>query len=169
MKAITQNRPEAIKPQPKVFHRPKVVWLLIGMQVFLAIGALSGGGAFILAPDGHLIQMPFSHLQKSPFPNFLIPGILLFVFLGIYPLLIAYSLWKQPGWHWLNFINPFKHIHWSWAGSLAAGVIVLVWITVEIFWVPFGFAHIFFLVYGVVLTGVTLLPNVRINYSRYPG
>ncbi len=145
--------------------RPPEVWLLIGMHIFLSIGALMGGGAFILAPDGHLIQMPFSHLQNSPFPSFLIPGILLFTFLGIYPLLVAYSLWKTPGWHWPDMINPFRHMHWSWSGSLAAGVIVLTWITVEILWVPFGFVHIFFLAFGVLLLGCTLLPNVRRVYT----
>ncbi len=165
MNTLTQNSKVVTVENTRGIDRSRMVWLLIGMHLFLSIGALIGGGAFILAPDGHLIQMPFSHLQKSPFSDFLIPGILLFSFLGVYPLLVAYSLWKTPDWHWPGIINPFRHMHWSWSGSLAAGVIVLIWITVEILWVPFGFVHIFFLAFGVILLGITLLPNIRGAYT----
>ncbi len=148
---------------------PALVWALIGLLVFLAVGAIFGGGGLILGPDGELIHMPFSHLQGSPFSNFLIPGILLFVFNGIYPLIIAYSLWKKPGWRWPDMINPFKQHHWSWAGALAAGMIVLVWITVEMMWVPFGLVHVFYLIYGVALIVITLSSTVRNYSSRNPG
>ena len=142
---------------------PFVVRLLIALQILLGLGALLGGGAFILAPDGHLIQMPISHLKNSPFPNFSIPGFLLFTFVGIYPLLVAYSLGKLPSWRWPDRINPFKGYHWSWAASLAAGTIVIIWIVVEILWIPFGFVHILYLVWGLLLLVITLLPTVR-NY-----
>ena len=141
--------------------RPIMVRFLIVLHLLLALGALFGGGAFLLAPDGHLIQMPVSHLEKSPFPDFLIPGAFLFTFLGVYPLAVAYSLWIQPAWRWPNSINPFKQFHWSWAGSLAAGVIVIIWITVEVVWVPFGFVHMLYFAWGVMLLMLTLLPSVR--------
>ncbi len=168
METLTKNSNVVKVSHTKGSVRPTIVRLLIGLHVFLSIGALFGGGAFILAPDGHLIQMPFSHLQKSPFPNFLVPGILLFTFLGIYPLMVAYSLWKMPAWHWPDMINPFRHMQWSWSGSLAAGVIVLIWITAEILWVPFGIVHIFFLAFGAILLGCTLLPDVRRIYTINP-
>ena len=109
--------------------------------------------------------MPQSHLKDSPFHDFLIPGLFLFTFLGIYPLAVAYSLWKMPGWRWPDMLNPFKQIHWSWAASLAAGVIVIIWITVEILWVPFGLVHILFYAWGVTLLFLTLLPDVRRYYT----
>lgn len=139
---------------------------MILLQVLLAMGAFIGGGAFLLAPDGHLIQMPLSHLKNSPFSDFLIPGLFLFTFLGIFPLAVAYSLWKTPGWRWPDILNPFKQIHWGWAASLAAGVIVIIWITVEILWVPFGFVHILFYGWGVALVLLTLFPDVRRYYTR---
>lgn len=141
--------------------RPFIVWLLILLQVLLALGALLGGGAFLLAPDGHLIKMPISHLKNAPFSDFLIPGLFLFTFLGIYPIAVAYSLWRLPAWRWPDILNPFKQIHWSWAGSLAAGVILIIWITVQIQWVPVGFVHILYLSWGVLLLLMTLHPNVR--------
>jgi hypothetical protein len=145
--------------------KPFTVWLLIVLQILLALGALFGGGAFLLAPDGHLIQMPRSHLENSPFSDFLIPGLLLFTFVGIYPLAVAYGLWRQPSWRWLNALNPFKQTHWSWIASLAAGAIVIIWITVQIQWIPFGFVHILYLSWGFVLMLITWLPNVRKYYT----
>ena len=141
--------------------RPMVANTLIVLLVLLAAGAFFGGGAFILAPDGHLIQMPISHLKNSPFASFLIPGALLFTFLGIYPTAVAYSLWKRPDWRWPDLINPFKGFHWGWAATLAAGVIVIVWISVEMVWVPFGIVHLIYLGWGTVLLVLALNPEVR--------
>ena len=115
----------------------------------------------MLAPDGHLIQMPFSHLKNSPFPDFFIPGLLLFLFNGVFLVAVAYSLWKLPAWRWPDSLNPFKKYHWSWAASLAAGAILIVWIIVQIQWIPFGALHIIVLAWGVLIILIALLPGVR--------
>ena len=145
--------------------RPLSVNALLFLLVFLGINGLIGGIPFLLAPDGHLLQMPFSHLKNTPFPDFTIPGLLLTIFLGLYPLAAAYTLWRKPAWRWPGFINPFRQYHWSWAGSLAAGVIAVIWIIVQIQWIPVGFLHIFILSWGVLILVVTLLPGVR-QYCR---
>ena len=59
------------------------------LLIFLGISALFGGGAFIIDPSGELIQMPLSHLEHSPFSNFLIPGLILFLFNGVSGIVIA--------------------------------------------------------------------------------
>ena len=142
--------------------RPFAVGLLIWLQVLLALGALAGGGTFILAPDGHVIQMPLSNLKDSPFKDFLIPGILLFTFVGLFPLAVAYSLWKTPSWRWPDAINPFRDTHWSWAGSLAAGAIIILWITVQVLLIrAVAFLHVLYWAWGVALLVLTLLPSVR--------
>lgn len=148
--------------------RPFAVSALIFIQIFLGLNGLLGGGAFLLAPDGHILQMPFSHLKNTPFRDFLVPGLLLFVFLGLYPMAVAYGLWKQPGWSWPDALNPFKRIHWSWAGSLAAGVIAIIWIIVQIQWIPVGFLHVFILGWGILILVVTLMRSVRQYYVREP-
>ena len=63
--------------------------LAVGLEVFLGFGALFGGGALILAPDGHLLGMPVKLLAGSPFPSFLVPGIILFGLIGVAPLMAA--------------------------------------------------------------------------------
>jgi len=148
-------------------RRPAPVWALIVLHVLLGVGAVVSGGMLLAAPDGHLMQMPLSMLEHSPFSDFLIPGAILFTLLGIYPLCVAYGLWKRPGWRWPDAINPFKGIHWSWAGSLAAGVIGVIWIVVEIITLrSFVFLQILYLVWGSVLILLTLLPVVRRYYTR---
>jgi len=150
-------------------RRPFAVGLLIWLQVLLALGALAGGGTFILAPDGHVIQMPLSNLKDSPFKDFLIPGILLFTFVGLVPLAVAYSLWKRPSWRWPEAINPFRDTHWSWAGSLAAGAIIILWITVQVLLIrAVAFLHVLYWVWGVVLLVLTLLPSVRRYFGVGP-
>jgi hypothetical protein len=136
------------------------------LHAFLGISALFPGAAFIIAPDGHLIQMPLSNMANSPFPDFLIPGILLFVFIGIFPMAVAFSLWKRPSWRWPDTINPFKQFHWCWSGSLAAGLILIIWIVSEVQFMEIGFLHIFYFGWGILILWVTLLPGVRSYYGR---
>ncbi len=145
---------------------PLTVKVLIFLHVFLGFNGLVGGIPFMLAPDGHLLQMPFSQLKNTPFSSFFIPGVLLTIFLGLYPLAAAYALWKLPAWRWPDAINPFKAYHWSWAGSMAAGVIAVIWILVQIQWIQVGVLHIIILTWGILILIVTLLQGVRAYCRR---
>lgn len=147
--------------------RPTAAWLLIVLQFLLGLGAFVSGGLLVAAPDGLLMQMPMGMLQYSPFSNFLIPGIILSLLLGVYPLVVSYSLWKKPAWVWPDAMNPFKHMHWSWAASLASGVILLIWIGVEAWMLrSVAFLHILYFVWGWALILLTLFPGVRRNYAH---
>ena len=75
--------------------RPLCAWILIVLQFFIGAAALICGAMFFLAPDGHLMQMPVTFLKGSPFNDFLIPGIILFVFVGIFPVLVGVGLVKK--------------------------------------------------------------------------
>ncbi len=56
--------------------------LLFGLHMFVVIGAMAGGSAAIMNPDGPF-GMPVEVLKNSPFSNFLIPGIILFTVIGL--------------------------------------------------------------------------------------
>lgn len=61
----------------------KIVYrLLFGLHLFVGIGALAGGLAAITNPFGPM-GMPTEPLKNSPFSNYLIPGIILFVIIGL--------------------------------------------------------------------------------------
>jgi hypothetical protein len=148
--------------------RPAALRFLVFLLIFLGLNGIVAGLAFMVAPDGHLIQMPMSNLERAPFRDFLLPGILLFIFIGIYPVVIGYSLWRLPNWSWPDALNPWKGIHWSWAGSLAAGVAAIVWIVVQVQWIQFGMLHGIVLAWGGLILGVTLLPGIP-RYCRRQG
>jgi hypothetical protein len=146
--------------------RPFLVWLLVFMLVFLGIGALGGGGSLILKPDGSILQMPVEWLAVTPFSSYLIPGLILFTLVGVYPMVVAYCL-QSARLALADALNPFKSIHWAWAASLAAGTIAMIWIAVQVWML--GYVHplqptIF--ITGTVIVLLTLVPSVRRSYTN---
>ena len=107
------------------------------------------------------MKMPLSVMKNAPFNDFFIPGLILFTLLGLYPLCVAYSLWKLPNWTWPNAVNPYKEYHWSWMGSNLVGIIVIIWLLVELRWVTFGYLHVVYFVWSIMIIAITLQPGVR--------
>lgn len=87
--------------------------ILLALLAFLGLGAMGGGAIFIISPSGKLFGMPLSMLDKTPFSNFLIPGIILFLVLGIAPILLMMALIKKPNSKFANWFNYFKDMHWA--------------------------------------------------------
>jgi hypothetical protein len=52
------------------------------LEWLVGIGAVWGGFALAVWPDGHLLQMPVAFLQGTPFSDFRIPGLVLCVVVG---------------------------------------------------------------------------------------
>jgi hypothetical protein len=96
---------------------PVIAKLAIGLEVFLGIGALFGGGALILAPDGHLLGMPVKLLAGSPFPSFLVPGMILFSLVGVAPLMAAAITLRR------QVLAPLA--------AVAVGLTLIGWVSVE--------------------------------------
>lgn len=96
---------------------PVIAKLAVGLEVFLGLGALFGGGALILAPDGHLLGMPVKLLAGSPFPTFLVPGIILFSLVGLAPLMAATITLRRQA------LAPLA--------AVAVGLTLIGWVSVE--------------------------------------
>ncbi len=66
------------------------------------MGAVYGGIMLISDPGGWKLKLPTGILQHSPFDNFLIPGIILFLVLGLGSLivcaLVILKVRKNPSW-----------------------------------------------------------------------
>lgn len=151
----------------KTKGHPFVAWILIVLLFFLGIGGMISGAMLFAAPDGSLLGMSATLLQGSPFPDFLIPGIILFLFVGVFQTFTAWGLLTRTRWNGPNVINPFKHFHWAWTASWAAGVIMLIWIIVETFLL--GYVSVLqpiITVWGIVLVVLALLPPMRRYYRR---
>jgi hypothetical protein len=137
---------------------PGTLRLLKVLLAFLGVGALAGGAQFILAPDGRIIGMSSDLLAGSPFPDYLIPGILLFVVHGVLPLVNVYALTRRPIWGPMQALgDPFGR-HWSFTTTLIQGPALMIWVTVEM--LIFG-VHWLMLFYGVLGLAILVLTVAR--------
>ncbi|MDP4085258.1 MAG: hypothetical protein Q8934_11670 [Bacillota bacterium] len=148
-------------------RKPFACYLLICLHIFLGIGALFGGGALIISPDGSILSMPLKMLQNSPFNNFLIPGLILFVGLGILPLITTIFLISEKPSKIAKKLRIDKEKDLSWNSSLYVGFILIIWITVEMYLIKeVALIHVFYIFLGLLIQAVTLLPSVKKYYSN---
>lgn len=70
----------------------KVTGLLLAL---LGTGAVAAGGGLIAEPGGESLGMTLNLLRNTPFENLLIPGIVLFVIIGLPSLIGAHFAFKE--------------------------------------------------------------------------
>jgi hypothetical protein len=146
--------------------RPWTLKILLFLLIFIGIGGLISGPMLFLSPNGELMQWSVDILAGTPFGNFIIPGLILFLFIGVFPLLVSYGLLKKPSWRWAEAINICKKYHWSWTASWAAGAIMLIWIIVETSLLGYiSFLQPVITVWGISIIILTLLPPTRRSFA----
>ncbi len=134
--------------------RPIGYVLLLILVVFQGLSGIFGGIGLVLDPSGQSLQIPIEWLEGSPFHDYLIPGLILFVILGIYPLILLIGLAKKSSWAWL--------------GSLFLGVALIIWIGVEVLIVGYQTEPPLQLIYGSVgmlVLLLSMLPSVKKTLS----
>lgn len=134
----------------KLIKSGKSFYILMALILFQGLSGVFGGGALILDPSGSLLQMPISMLESSPFETFLVPGIILFLVLGIFPLIVFSGLWRRTSW--------------AWSGALLVSIALILWISVEIALVGYHSDPPLQFIYGTLglfLLVLTLFPPVR--------
>lgn len=140
---------------------------LIALLAFLGLGAIGGGAVLLISPSGKLMGMPLSILNPSPFSNFFIPGIILFLVLGISPLLLIKALLKKPTSKLADHFNYFTDMHWAWTYSIYIAFILIFWIQIEMVLLnAVSWLHTFYMLLAVVIIFVALLPQVRNLYRK---
>ncbi len=101
-----------------MFRRRPVAVALGALELFVGIGALVGGGALALVPDGDVLRMPVSILEGSPFGTFFLPGLLLFFAVGSVNTLAGFlTLGGHPLRRWV---------------AMGAALILMAWILAEV-------------------------------------
>lgn len=128
-------------------RRLAALWILLVLLLVQGIGGLAGGLSLVLKPDGSIMKMPVSYLDGSPFSDFLIPGLVLLLVLGVLPLAAAAGLWLGR--------------RWAWYAAVAVGAALMFWILVEITIVPFSWLQPAFGVVGVLIFLIAVLKPVR--------
>ena len=88
------------------------------LQFFIGLGAVGGGALMIIAPDGRLLTMSVDMLKDSPFRNFLLPGLILFIVNGVGHLISG-------------VLSVRRHALAGWAGIIF-GLGLMIWIFVQV-------------------------------------
>jgi hypothetical protein len=145
-------------------QRPFALWILLLWLVFLAVGGLYGGVAMLLDPSGKLLGMDIM-LPLLPVSSYILPGLFLLTVMGLAPLILAYGLFARPNWPWADALARWSGSYWAWAGTLALGVILLIWLAVQATMIGFsaGIQYVM-AVNGLALLGFALWPSVRRRY-----
>lgn len=115
----------------------------LALLIFNSIAALYGGSLLIIDPTGEELKLPLALLKYSPFQSFLMPGILLFIFIGVfsvvvstliinqnrrYPMFIVYQGIILAGWLMvqINILQMVNELHYL-MGTVAILLIACGW------------------------------------------
>jgi len=134
--------------------KPISVSILMGLIIIQGLSGISGGAGLILDPSGKSMKIPISWLDGSPFSDYLIPGLILLFVLGVFPLVVFYGLLKQTSW--------------SWPAALMVGIVLVIWIGVEILIIGYQPRPPLQLIYGtlgILILVFVWLPSVRRYYN----
>jgi len=135
--------------------KPVIINILMGLVLFQGLSGLAGGIGLVLDPSGQSVQIPIEWLQGSPFDSYLIPGLVLLIVLGFYPLYLFYGLIKKSSW--------------VWPGTLFLGMALLIWIFVEILVVGYHAEPPLQLIYGMLglfISVLALTKTVKQFYKK---
>lgn len=123
----------------------RVSIILGNLQLLIGIGALAGGWAFISDPTGGVLGIPFEYIENTPFHNYLIPGIVLFAFNGVGSCIAGVLALR----------------HYRYAGEIAVvfGIGLMVWIIVQVQFIPFHWMHALYLLLGLAELVLGLMPR----------
>lgn len=145
--------------------RPFEIYLLIILLLFQVVSAFGGGLAMAVKPDGSALGMPLSMLNGSPFSNFLIPGIILCVALGVLPLIAALGLIFGKAWGVIGTLNIYRNRYWAWAYAIYSGLGLIIWIMVQHIYIGYSALQTIYQSLGITIIVFALMPRVIKYYE----
>lgn len=152
-------------------RRPAAIVVMVVLQAILAFLGFFSGFSFITDPSGGSHGMDTSILEdNTPIGDFMLVGIFFVLAYGFLPIAAIIGLWRLPRGRWTDTFNKWTKHNWAWSATLATGVILVIWIAVEVAMIgsPAGFPRFLQVIMaflGAVFIGLCMLPGVR-TYTR---
>jgi len=144
-------------------RRPAIVWTFAVVLIFLGLSAIGGGIAMLSGgapPDNWLDDIPL-------ITTWTVPGLVLGLVFGAGSLITAYGVILRPSWGWLSGVERLTGQHWSWLAGLLLGLGQVVWIGLELVYLPeTSLLQVLYGTTGLVLVLVPMLPAVRRHLTR---
>lgn len=81
---------------PRVGGRSAATRALVGLLAFQGLGAIGGGVTFLVDTSGGAAGLRVGLLERTPFADFLWPGLLLTFGLGVPALVLALAITRRP-------------------------------------------------------------------------
>ena len=126
------------------------------LLLFNGFGALYGGWNLIIYPDGSSINLSMDWLKHTPFHNYLIPGIILFIANGLCSILIFQA-------------TIFNYRHYKKL-IMVQGAILCGWIVIQILLIrTIYFLHIIMGFTGILLLIIGTLLRENKHSARIKG
>ena len=139
-----------------------VTKITAGLLVFLGLSA-SAGGFMMIIGSGTDSLLPAEWLDEIPvIDSWLVPGLVLGVGFGLGSLMTAYGVIRKPSWGRLEFVADRTGYHWSWLATMVVGVSHVVWIALELVFLPeWSSLQAIYGPLGLSLALLPWLPSVR--------
>jgi hypothetical protein len=132
----------------KIYKTASVLLIL-----FNSLGALGGGGSLIMDPSGKGIQLSDHWLKDTPFNDYLIPGLILFLCNGLFGLAVLTLIFRNASKYPLFVILQ--------------GLILCGWILIQMMLLQTAnFLHILYLIIGGALIILGFLQKNSKRYNR---
>lgn len=123
-----------------------MVWrrrILFFLLVFQGLSGCLGGVRLVADPLGASIDLPVELLTGSAFSNYLVPGLVLLIVLGIGPWVAAYGVWRRRPWGWMS--------------SFVVGAALIIWLAIQIRIIGYHSDPPLQLTYGVIACAIAVL------------
>jgi uncharacterized membrane protein len=121
--------------------------ILLGVQAFVAVTAVAGGLALIIGASipslSSILVPPDDYLAGSPFTSYFVPGLLLAGLLG--------------GIHIVAFVAVLTRRRWAMLASAAAAFATLIWIFVQMIYIPFSPLQAVYFAAGIAEAGLVMV------------
>jgi hypothetical protein len=141
----------------KIYQHKNIVHNFEGiLQLFIGLGAVVCGFLMFIQPDGSLLGLPLNMLHGSPFENFLVPGILLFLVNGLGNMVSAVLSFKQ------HDLAGFT--------GIIFGLGLVVWLFVQVSMIGGGhWLQNFYFVLGIIELCCGIIIREAVNKNAVPG